>query len=183
MYPFDEINTIKEHLISRNQTVAVAESVTSGHVQAALSLAEDARRFYQGGITAYNLGQKSRHLLVEPIHAQENNCVSQAVAQQMALEVARMFSATYGLSVTGYATEVPERNIHHPFAYFSIAAEGRIILTRRIDVREADVMKDQLGTVRMVLKLPDAPPDTVKTLRIQLWFARQVLQAFLGIIT
>ena len=69
MYPFDEINIITERMISCHQTVAVAESVTSGHLQAALSLGQNARQFYQGGLTAYNLGQKSRHLLVEPIHA------------------------------------------------------------------------------------------------------------------
>jgi len=47
MYPFDGINIIKQRLITRHQTVAVAESVTSGHLQAALSLAENARQFYQ----------------------------------------------------------------------------------------------------------------------------------------
>jgi nicotinamide-nucleotide amidase len=183
MYPFDEINTIKDRLIGRRQTVAVAESVTSGHLQAALSLAENARQFFQGGLTAYNLGQKSRHLLVEPIDAQESNCVSDAVARQMALEVAQKFSATYGLSVTGYAAEVPERNIYRPFAYFSISAEGRTILTRRVEVPEAGAMDDQLGAARTVLKLPDAPADTIKALRIQLWFTRQVLEAFVQVTT
>jgi len=178
MYPFEEINAIKEYLIARHQTVAVAESVTSGHLQAALSLAENARQFYQGGITAYNLGQKSRHLRVDPIHAQETNSVSQEVAQQMALEVARIFSATYGLSVTGYAAEVPERNIRRPFAFFSISAEGQTILTSRIDVPEQGVAEDQLGRTREVLKLPGAPTDTIRALGIQLWFTRQVLEAF-----
>lgn len=78
MYPFDEINTIKDRLLCLRQTVAVGESVTSGHLQAALSLGENARQYYQGGLTAYNLGQKARHLLVEPIQALECNCVSAA---------------------------------------------------------------------------------------------------------
>ena len=182
MYPFDTIDTIKNRLIARHQTVAVAESVTSGHLQAALSLAENARQFYQGGLTAYNLGQKSRHLLVEPIDAQESDCVSEAVVRQMALEVARKFSATYGLSVTGYAAEVPERNIHQPFAFFSISGEGRTLLTRRVEAPDAGVMEDQLEAARTVLQLPGAPADIIRALRVQLWFTRQILEAFVQVI-
>lgn len=48
----DHIKTI---LIERKQTVAVAESVTAGLLQVRLSLAENAREFFQGGITAYNV--------------------------------------------------------------------------------------------------------------------------------
>src|ERR1700744_5054559 len=103
MYPFDQINTIKDRLIGSGQSVAAAESVTSGHLQAALSLAANARGVYQGGLTAYNLGQKARHLSIEPIHALECDCVSDRVSARMALEVAQLFSANYGLGVTGYA--------------------------------------------------------------------------------
>jgi nicotinamide mononucleotide (NMN) deamidase PncC len=80
MYDLKEINVIKDYMLRSNQTVSVAESVTSGHIQAALSRAEFAMKFFQGGITAYNLGQKYRHLQVEPIHAQFTNFVSERVA-------------------------------------------------------------------------------------------------------
>lgn len=83
--PADIIQSIGNILIERQQSIAVAESVTSGHMQAALSTAPDAAKFYQGGITAYNLGQKSRHLHVEPIHATASNCVSDQVAHEMAM--------------------------------------------------------------------------------------------------
>ena len=56
-------------LIKKKNTIAVAESVTAGNLQAVFSLAKDATAFFQGGITAYNIGQKCRHLLVEPTHA------------------------------------------------------------------------------------------------------------------
>jgi nicotinamide-nucleotide amidase len=51
-------------LMKKKNTIAVAESVTSGNIQAVLSLAKDATAFFQGGITVYNIGQKCRHLLV-----------------------------------------------------------------------------------------------------------------------
>ncbi len=182
MYPFDEIKFIKDHLISLGRTVAVAESVTSGHLQAALSLAEDARKFYQGGLTAYNLGQKSKHLMVEPIHALECDCVSGRVAEQMAHEAARSFSADYGLSITGYAAEVPERNIRRPFAFFSICCRGTTLTTQRVETQKAGSVESLAGAARPVLDVPGIPPETMKTLRAQLWFTRQVLEVFTQIL-
>jgi nicotinamide-nucleotide amidase len=183
MYPFDEINTIKNRLIGSGQTVAAAESVTSGHLQAALSLAENARQFYQGGITAYNLGQKTRHLMIEPIHALDCDCVSERVAAQMALEIARLFSANYGLSVTGYAAEVPEKNILRPFAFFSICRDGKILTVRRVETADAQEMERSLGAFRPVVDFPGAPAETVKALTVQLWFTRQVLETFAALLT
>ena len=83
---FDKSQLKKIHalLVKRKETIAVAESVTSGLLQAAFSQAEDASAFYQGGITAYNLGQKYRHLKVEPIYADNCYCVSQKVSNEMA---------------------------------------------------------------------------------------------------
>ncbi|RYF89550.1 MAG: hypothetical protein EOO00_09870 [Chitinophagaceae bacterium] len=46
-------------LIDRKQTLAVAESVTAGAVQLAVSTIAEASKFFQGGMTAYNVAQKS----------------------------------------------------------------------------------------------------------------------------
>ena len=53
----DVVNFIREALVKREETISVAESVTSGLIQAALSQAIDASKFYQEGITAFNIGQ------------------------------------------------------------------------------------------------------------------------------
>ncbi len=87
MYDEQVIQSIKKILLQRRQTIAVAESVTAGHLQVALASAENASQFFQGGITAYNLGQKSRHLKIEPIHAEGCNCVSDKIAIEMAYGV------------------------------------------------------------------------------------------------
>jgi nicotinamide-nucleotide amidase len=152
MYPQKIIDAIKDILIPRNQSIAVAESVTSGHLQAALSLADDARQFYQGGMTAYNLGQKVKHLGVEPIHALDCNCVSAIVAQQMAVGVAALFTATYGVSITGYAAKVPERDILVPFAFYTLCRNDEILLTKRIESANGDAMTVQLYYTDVVLK-------------------------------
>jgi len=177
MYPIDEIKSIRDSLVTKGETIAVAESVTSGHLQAALSLAEDARQFYQGGITAYNLGQKSRHLLIEPIHALDCDCVSEQIAEQMALEVTRVFRSTFGLSITGYAAKVPEKGIDRPFAFFSIVRDNKVLVTRRAETPEKDTMEQAFGPMRGVMDLLAAPAATLDALRVQLWYTRQVLEA------
>lgn len=108
LYNVDTVNAIKEVLLENEETLAVAESVTAGHLQAAFSAAMDASKFFQGGITAYNIGQKARHLHIDPILGGKVNCVAEKIANTMAIEVGKMFSSDYGLAITGYASIVPE---------------------------------------------------------------------------
>jgi len=124
-----DLQTISEYLLKREETVAIAESVTSGLIMNHFSLAENASSFFQGGITAYNLGQKTRHLSVEPTHAEQVNCVSERVAQQMALQVINLFCSHWGIGVTGYAAPVPALNIKSCFAYYAFAYKGDIVST------------------------------------------------------
>ena len=119
-------------LVKKKFTIAIAESVTSGNLQAVFSLAKNAISFYQGGITAYNIGQKCKHLSVEPTHAIDCNCVSGKVSNEMAIAVAQMFCSDIGLSSTGYASPVPEQNIGKLFAHISISKKGKIILSKKI---------------------------------------------------
>ena len=46
-------------------TLAVAESLTCGHLQAAIGAISGASEFFRGGLTAYTLAQKVRHLGVD----------------------------------------------------------------------------------------------------------------------
>ncbi|MCW3120886.1 MAG: CinA family protein [Flavipsychrobacter sp.] len=78
------LEKIAKACIKRKVTVAVAESVTSGFIQLLLSNAKNAQSFFQGGITAYNGAQKTRHLQIEPIYALDCNCVSQDISIEMA---------------------------------------------------------------------------------------------------
>lgn len=144
-YDIHLINKASRLLQNEEATIAVAESVTSGHLQAAFSLAENAISIFQGGITTYNIGQKCRHLLVEPIHALAVNCVSQKVAEQMAIGVCGLFKSSYGIGITGYASPVPEKNIHRLFAFVTIAKGNKIIESKKIHSSEKkpiDVQKD-----------------------------------------
>lgn len=151
IYNKGALEQIRDLLIKNKQTVAVAESVTSGHLQAALSNATDAACFFQGGITTYNLGQKCRQLDVEPIQALECNCVSEKISEQMAREVGRMFLSDYGIAVTGYATTVPEKGIEALFAYLCIVNNGKVLLTQKLTPGKATAFDAQVVYTNTIL--------------------------------
>ena len=117
LYDKEIIDQIKEMLTVKQLTLSVAESVTSGHLQAAFSSATEASKFFQGGITAYNAGQKCRHLNIEPIAALEDNCVTEKVACEMATQVNNLFISDYAIAITGYATKMPEKGINNLYAF------------------------------------------------------------------
>lgn len=120
-----DLEYIGKTLKKKKETIAAAESVTSGLLQFALSAITDASQFFQGGLTVYNLGQKYKHLLVEPIHAQMVNCVSQRVATEMAMGISQLFSSDWGIGITGYASPVPESG-NKLFAYYSIVHKKKV---------------------------------------------------------
>jgi nicotinamide-nucleotide amidase len=145
------IESIGNILIEQQQSIAVAESVTAGHIQSTLSTAPDAARFFQGGITTYNLGQKSRHLHVNPIHAAACNCVSEQVAHEMALSVCKLFTSDWGLSITGYASKVPESN-HELFAYYAIVYADMIMQSGKIEPPDGEPEETQVFYTMILLK-------------------------------
>jgi nicotinamide-nucleotide amidase len=146
-----QLDQISAWFKKQHQTIAVAESVTAGALQFALSGAVDASMFFQGGVTAYNLGQKCRHLGVEPIHAQSVNCVSQQVATQMALGVSALYGSDWGIGITGYASPVPESD-NTVFAYYSIVFNNKVKASGKISPRMADPQETQLKYTSTVLE-------------------------------
>jgi PncC family amidohydrolase len=134
----------------------VAESVTSGHIQAAFSLAENASLFFQGGITVYNLGQKSRHLKVDPIHATACNSVSSTVAEEMAINALALFSSDWSVAITGYAAPVPELKIDKLFAFYAIAFRNKVVASKKIQSADEGIFQVQLNFTDSVLKALNA---------------------------
>jgi nicotinamide-nucleotide amidase len=151
LFDASRLNKIGKQLRTRAQTVAVAESVTSGLLQFAFSSMENAEKFYHGGITAYNVAQKFKHLNVEPIHAIDCNCVSQKVADEMAIHVSMHFNSDWGIGITGYATPVAESG-NKVFAYYSISFQGEIKASGKLESLKATPPDPQIGYVNEVLE-------------------------------
>jgi PncC family amidohydrolase len=149
---FDDkvIYAIRDYMIKKKETIAVAESVTSGFMQAALSTAPDASEFYHGGITVYNAGQKYRHLFIDPIHTSSCNSVSQRVADEMALNVCVLFSSDWGAGITGYSA--PDEHSDKLFACYAVAFKGKLLVRKTIKADTEHPQQIQLQYVQDVLK-------------------------------
>jgi nicotinamide-nucleotide amidase len=102
-------------------TLAVAESLTCGRIQARVGAISGASGFFVGGITAYQLDQKVKHLGVNRTSAQPVNSVSAAIVEQMARGVCSLFGSDLGLATTGYAEPSAEWNVAQPFAWWGLA--------------------------------------------------------------
>jgi nicotinamide-nucleotide amidase len=101
-------------------TVAVAESLTSGHLQAAIGATSGASAYFEGGLTAYSLEQKVSQLGVDRATAAAAQCVSAAVAEQMASGVARLFGTQWGVATTGFAEAAPSEGVPVPYAWWAV---------------------------------------------------------------
>jgi nicotinamide-nucleotide amidase len=152
IYNQETINAIKDLLVKREETIAMAESVTGGHLQAAFSAGVEASKYFQGGITAYNLGQKARHLGIDPILGAKVNCVAAKIADTMAIGVSRMFSSEYGIAITGYASIVPECEEEGLFAFFSVAYKEAIVISERLTSVEKEPYDVQVEYTRRVIQ-------------------------------
>lgn len=149
----NKANTIRSLLAERHETLAVAESVTAGYVQAILSSAEEATFFFQGGITTYNLGQKCKHLQIDPIEALKSNCVSAKVALQMSIGVQRLFMSDYGIAITGYAAPLPEKGIHDIFAFVAATYKGEVLTLEKITSDKQAAPAIQVDYAEQVLQI------------------------------
>ncbi|MEO6873718.1 MAG: CinA family protein [Opitutaceae bacterium] len=103
------------------RTLAVAESLTCGHVQACIGAISGASGFFLGGLTAYSLDQKVKHLGVDRAMAAPVNSVAAIVAEQMAIGVCKLFGSELGLATTGYAE--PAVGVTVPFAWWGLVHE------------------------------------------------------------
>jgi len=119
-------------LASPPLTLAAAESLTCGRVQARVGEISGASNFFRGGLTAYTLDAKVCHLGVNRTAARRVNAVSAEVAAQMARGVCRLFDSDLGVATTGYAEPAPAAGVPEPFAWWALAhrRRGRFVAVR-----------------------------------------------------
>ncbi len=127
-------------------TLSAAESMTCGHVQAAIGAISGASNFFRGGMTAYTIDEKVRHLGVNRARARAVNCVSAEIAAEMATGACRLFSSDLGVATTGYAEPALAEGVTEPFAWWAIAhrRKGRMeIRSGRIECVESTRVEAQ----------------------------------------
>lgn len=94
---------LRDDLVARGQTVAVAESCTGGWIQKLLTDEPGSSRVVLGGVVAYANDVKVRLLGVQEETLARVGAVSAEVAEQMAAGVRERLGADWGLATTGIA--------------------------------------------------------------------------------
>ena len=135
-------------------TLAVAESLTAGHVQARIAVVSGASDYFLGGLTAYSLEQKVKLLGVNRAHARSVDCVSQRVAVEMAAGACQLFGVDLAVATTGYAEPAPKKKVRTPHAWWALCHRHRgaaVMLSGLIEVPGADRVTVQARVAEAVL--------------------------------
>jgi nicotinamide-nucleotide amidase len=137
-------------------TLAAAESITAGHVQARIAAVSGASGYFRGGVTAYTLEQKVRLLGVNRLHARKVDCVSQRVAIEMAAGAAERFDTDLAVSTTGYAEPSRKAKVRTPMAWWALCHRlrgGRLnIFSGQVEVPGAGRTEVQARVAEAVLR-------------------------------
>ena len=90
-------------LLSKNATLATAESFTSGYLSHLITSVPGSSSYYRGSILAYDNEIKEKILNVSPDSINNYGVVSEQVVKEMALSVKKIMGVDYALSTTGIA--------------------------------------------------------------------------------
>lgn len=113
-------------LIKKKLTIATAESLTAGMIAAELASLSGSSAYLRGGVVAYNLDAKVSLLGVDRAMAEACNCVSAAMALQMAQGARKQFGTDCAIAVTGYAE--PHAG-GEPFAHYVLLYKDQEVVS------------------------------------------------------
>lgn len=109
-------------LSARQQTIAVAESLTGGLLSERLTAVAGSSGWFAGGVVAYDPEVKSKVLGVEPSMVEGDAIVSEETAIAMAEGVRGLIGSDWGAGLTGEAG--PESSTSHPVGTLCVGWVG-----------------------------------------------------------
>ncbi len=112
---------IGQYLSSRNQWLAVMESITGGLLSSTLTDYPASSKYFKGAIVAYSPDFKLEMGVPREI-IEQHGAISEETARSMAHVVRDRLGSDYGLGITGVAG--PERQEDKPVGTVHIAIEG-----------------------------------------------------------
>ncbi|MDO4300840.1 MAG: competence/damage-inducible protein A [Clostridia bacterium] len=127
-------SAVMKDIISRNMTVATAESCTGGMVAARLINYPGASQAFINGMVTYTDESKHRLLGVSNDTLEKYGAVSPQTAEEMCLGVAKASGTDIGLSTTGIAGPgggTKEKPVG--LVYIGVAINGRVIVKKLLN--------------------------------------------------
>jgi len=121
-------NVIGKMLLSRNQTVATAESCTGGYIAHLISSVPGASAYYEGSMITYSYAAKEKSLQVQKSTLESQGAVSEDVVIEMAKGLLNQLNTTYAIAVSGIMGPgggMPEKPVGT--VWIAIASERKTI--------------------------------------------------------
>ena len=118
------LEQVHRMLAERQQTVAVAESVTGGLLAAALTSTAGASATFRGGLVVYATDLKARLAGVSESLLAEQGPVAAQVALELARGARSRLSANWGVGVTGVAGPQPQDGKAVGTVFLSVVGPG-----------------------------------------------------------
>jgi nicotinamide-nucleotide amidase len=118
------LERLHRSLAERQQTVAVAESLTGGLLSAALTSTAGASTSFRGGVVAYATDLKAQLVGVPKSLLAEHGAVAAPVALELARGVRSLLSASWGVGVTGVAGPQPQDGKPVGTVYLAVVGPG-----------------------------------------------------------
>ncbi len=131
-------------LFESGQTLAVAESCTSGMIGMRITSVPGSSRYFLGGIMCYSNEVKERLCGVPNRLLAEHGAVSERVAEALALGVRNALGSSVGLSVTGIAGPdggTSEKPVG--LVFVGIADGSRVMHLRRIVPGDRETIRER----------------------------------------
>jgi nicotinamide-nucleotide amidase len=115
-------DAVLDQLKRRDESLAVAESMTGGLLASRLTAIPGASSVFLGGATVYSAQAKSVLLGLDPARLEADGTVSESTTRALAEAVRSRLGATWGLAITGNAG--PGREGEAPVGTVHIALAG-----------------------------------------------------------
>ena len=123
---------ILEILVSRGESISVAESLTGGGLAQAFTSLPGSSQIFKGSVTAYQSEIKSSLLKLPVELISEFGVVSEEVAAAMAAGVKDLMGSTWAISTTGVAGPGPAHGVTAGTVW--VAIDGPISQTLQLEL-------------------------------------------------
>jgi nicotinamide-nucleotide amidase len=140
--PLEEV--VGRMLLESGQTLAVAESCTSGMIGARMTRVPGSSRYFLGGVMCYSNEVKEHACGVPSVVLEEHGAVSAEVAEALATGVRNGLGSSIALSVTGIAGPEggsPEKPVG--LVFVGIADGRRVVHLKRIIPGDRETIRER----------------------------------------
>ncbi|OQR58801.1 damage-inducible protein CinA [Streptomyces maremycinicus] len=147
-------------LTVREETLAVAESLTGGLVAAEITAVPGASKVFRGSVTAYATDLKHALLAVDADLLAARGAVDAQVAAEMAAGVRKALGADWGIATTGVAGPDPQDGqpvgtvfvaVDGPSGAASGSAGGGKVEALRLNGDRAEIRRESVRSVLALL--------------------------------